>query len=99
MQSAQGEPGCIVLSGAPGFGRGPIQVCASAGAGTSICYFTQECSIVIEYLNAAIAAIGDIDVALRIRSDAVGRIEFAWTAAWFAPLLHPVAVLVVLRHA
>ena len=54
----------------------------------------QQSSIGIENLDAPIAAIGHIDVALRIGSDAVRRVELAGAAAGRAPLLHPVAILV-----
>jgi hypothetical protein len=45
----------------------------------------QELAIAVEYLNAAIAAISDEDVALRVSTDAVGRIELTGAAPAIAP--------------
>src|ERR1700677_3483388 len=59
----------------------------------------QICSIGIENLDAPVAAIGHVDVALRIGRDAVRRIELAGAAAGSAPLFHPVAILVELGDA
>src|SRR5258705_8095990 len=58
-----------------------------------------ECAVRIEYLNAPVAAIRDVDVPLCVGSDAVRRVEFAGLGSAIAPLFHPGAVLVELGHA
>jgi len=54
----------------------------------------EEFSVAVENLYAAVAAIGDVDVALRVECDAVRRVQLARLVAGFAPGLEPIAVLV-----
>ena len=54
----------------------------------------QKFSIGIEDLDAAVATVGDVDVVVRIDSDAVRGVEVARLVAGFAPRLEPVALLV-----
>src|SRR5262249_1557796 len=51
----------------------------------------------IEDLDAAIAAIGDVDVAFGIGGDRVRRVELAFLASGRSPLLDPLAVLIEFR--
>ena len=59
----------------------------------------QELAVAVEHLDAPVAAVGDIDIALGVGADAVRRAELARLAAAVAPGLHPVAVLVDLGDA
>src|SRR5882762_8168122 len=54
----------------------------------------EEFSIGVEYLDAAIAAIGDVDIVLCVDGDAVRNVELAGLVAGFAPGFEPNAVLV-----
>ena len=54
----------------------------------------KEFSIGVEDLDAAVAAIGDVNVVVRIDGDTVRGVELAGLVAWFAPGLEPVPVLV-----
>src|SRR5256886_10408654 len=54
----------------------------------------EKFSIGIEDLDAAVATIGDVDVVVRIDSDAVRGVEVARLVAGFAPRLEPVALFV-----
>src|ERR1700730_6635648 len=58
-----------------------------------------QSAIVVEHLNAAIAAIADVHVAPRIDRDRVHGIELAGTVAQRPPRLDEHTVLVELRHA
>src|SRR5438094_555240 len=62
-------------------------------------HLAQERAVAIEDLDAAIAAVGYIDVAPGIRGDAVRRMELAGLVAAVAPRLEPVAAAVDLRDA
>src|SRR5438876_1255677 len=62
-------------------------------------YLAQERAVAIEDLDAAIAAVGYIDVAPGIRGDAMRRMKLAGLAAAVAPRLEPVAAAVDLRDA
>src|SRR6266446_2107967 len=62
-------------------------------------YLAQERAVAVEDLDAAIAAVGYIDVAPGIRGDAVRRMGLAGLVAAVAPRLEPVAVAVDLRDA
>ncbi len=57
-------------------------------------HLPQEFSVAIEHLDAVVAAIGDVDVPLRVSGDAMRRIELAGTGAAVAPRFQPVAVFV-----
>src|SRR5579862_1786871 len=57
------------------------------------CDLRLERAIVIEDLDALVAAVGDVDVALSIDSDAVRRIELAVLRAFGAPGLEERSVL------
>src|SRR5262249_19781764 len=59
----------------------------------------QEGSLAVEHLDAAVAAVGDVEVALRVRGDRMRRVELAGLGTAVAPGLHPVAVLVDLGDA
>src|SRR5215813_1327772 len=54
---------------------------------------SEERAVGIEDLDAAVAAVGDVDVAARIGRDTVRRVELALLRPLLAPRLHPVAVL------
>ena len=58
-----------------------------------------EIAVAVEYLNAVIAAVGDVDVALGVGRDRMRRVELAGTFAAVAPRFEPVAVLVDLGDA
>src|SRR5205823_9713558 len=45
----------------------------------------QELAVAVEDLHAAVAAIADVDVSLRVRRDGVRGVELAGTAAGLAP--------------
>src|ERR1035441_7837993 len=60
---------------------------------------TLEIAVAVEYLNAVIAAVGDVDVALGVGRDRMRRVELAGTFAAVAPRFEPVAVLVDLGDA
>ena len=49
--------------------------------------FLQEISVCVEYLNAFVLAIPDVDVSLTVHRDAVRQIEFARPASIFPPSL------------
>src|ERR1700676_5301979 len=59
----------------------------------------QDLAVGIEYLDASIAAIRHVDIALGVGRDAVRRIELSGPASRLTKRLHPVAVLVELGHA
>src|SRR5260370_3556550 len=75
--------GLIAYSGA-GFG----------GSGNVDGDLAEEFPVGVEDLDAAIAAIGDVDIVLRVDGDAVRRVELAGLVAGLAPGLEPVAVLI-----
>src|ERR1700687_5880724 len=56
-------------------------------------------AVTVEHLDATIPAVGNIDVAFSIRSDAVGHTKLSRLVPGFAPRLHPVPVLVHLGNA
>ena len=58
-----------------------------------------ERAVVVEDLNALVALIGDVDVALRVGSDRMRRVEFALAGPARSPRLDEAAVLVELRDA
>jgi hypothetical protein len=58
---------------------------------------TLESAVGIKHLNGPVAAIGDLEIALRVRSDAVRRTELAGFVAAIAPRFHLAAVLVEQR--
>src|SRR6185503_15537063 len=60
---------------------------------------SNECSVWIKDLNSTVPSIRYVDISFRIRSDAVGRVEFAGFVPAIAPLLNPGAVLVELCNA
>jgi len=51
--------------------------------------FALELAIRVEHLDAAVAAIAYVDVALGVRRDGVGQIEFSRLIVPVAPLLGP----------
>src|SRR5260370_23279577 len=51
-------------------------------------------SVGVESLDGAVAAIGDVNIVLRVDSDAVRDVELAGLIAGLAPGFEPVAVLV-----
>ena len=59
-------------------------------------HFANKRAVVIEYLDAAITTIGDIDVSLRVRRNAMGRVELSRSLSCLAPLSHPIAVVIEL---
>src|SRR6266699_1400131 len=58
-----------------------------------------EPALPVEHLDAPVAAVGDVDVPLRVRRDRVRRVEFAGFGAAVAPRLDPLAVPVHLGDA
>src|SRR6185503_3041090 len=58
-----------------------------------------ELPILIEYLDAAVAAVRDENAAARVDRDAVRRIEFTWSRSTLAPRLDELAVLRELHDA
>ncbi len=52
----------------------------------------QEFSFGVEDLNAAIAAVGDVNVVMRIDADVVRSVELAGLIAWLAPGFEPDAI-------
>src|SRR5712664_4131250 len=88
-------PGCAGCHGAGGGGG----LVADGGAGVGIdgnIYGddAKEFSIGVEDLDAAIAAIGDVNVIARIDGDAMRCVELTGLIAGFAPGLEPVVVFV-----
>jgi hypothetical protein len=59
----------------------------------------QEFSVGVEDLNAAIAAVGDVDVVVRVDADVVGRVELAGLVAGLTPGFEPDTVFVGLGDA
>src|SRR6202007_1313741 len=59
----------------------------------------EKFSFAIENLNAPIAAVGNVDISLRVYGNTVRRIQLAGLVAGFAKRLQPVTVLVGFRHA
>src|SRR5207302_9993999 len=55
--------------------------------------------LAVEHLNAAVVAVSDIDIALRVGRDGVYQIELARPLAFLAPGFHPVAIPVELGDA
>src|SRR6266496_3266409 len=53
----------------------------------------QEFTVSVKYLNSMIPAVGDINVVLRVNSDAVRRVELRRLAPCFTPLLQPLPSL------
>src|SRR2546425_4760381 len=86
--SAGGGGGLVADSGASIGGRGDIDG-----------EFAKEFSVRIENLDAVVAAVGDVNIVLRVDSDAVRSAELAGLIARFAPGPEPVAVLVDLGDA
>src|SRR2546422_4816398 len=86
--SAGGGGGLVADSGASLGGRGDIDG-----------EFAKEFSVRIENLDAVVAAVGNVNIVLRVDSDAVRSAELAGLVARFAPGFEPVAVLVDLGDA
>src|SRR5205085_2828731 len=59
----------------------------------------EHLALAVENRSTAVAAIGDVDVALRISRDVVRRVELARLVAGLAKRFQPFAVLVRLRDA
>ena len=99
MQSAHGEPGRL-CSGSVGCG-----FFADGGRCTGVIErhvdgdLAEEFAVAVEDLDAAVAAVGDVDVSLGVGGDAVRRVELAGLVAGFAEGLEPFAVLVDLGDA
>ncbi len=75
-------------------GIAPIHGCAFAGGGTSILISRTNWFVCrIDHLNAAVAPVGDVDVALRVVGNAVRRVQLAAVLARLAERRDPVAVL------
>ena len=58
----------------------------------------QEFTVLIKYLNSMIPAVGDINVVLRVNSDAVRSVELTRLVPWFTPRLQPIAILIDLGN-
>ena len=98
MQMAQGAPGaCVPVT----FGPGLLPM-AGTGVGRNGHVdgdLAKEFAVAVEHLDAAVAAVGHVDVPLRVGRDAVRRVELAGLVAGLAPGLEPVAVLIDFRDA
>ena len=46
------------------------------------CPLRKKLAVLVKHLNAPVAAVGNIDIALCIRGDAVRRSKFAWLFAF-----------------
>jgi len=57
----------------------------------------EEFAVSVKYLNAAVVAVADIDLALGVHADRVWQIELSRTFAFFAPLLEQLAVFGVFQ--
>jgi len=57
-------------------------------------HLAQEFAVSVKNLNSAISAIRDVNIVLRVDSDAVRGIELTGLFSWFTPLLQPIAVLI-----
>src|SRR5713226_9063397 len=98
LMRAGGDANGPGRAGGHGAGGGGGLV-ADGGAGVGIDRnvdgeLAEEFSVAIENLEAAVAAVGDVDIVLRIDGDAMRGVELAGLVAGFAPGLEPVAVLV-----
>src|SRR5206468_648966 len=63
-------------------------------------HLAHELAALIEHLDAAVAPVGDINVALVVGGNAVRRVELSeLSPSWFAVRADPVAVLVELGDA
>ena len=58
----------------------------------------QEFTVSVKYLNSMIPAVGDIDIVLRVNSDAVRSVELTRLVPWFTPRLQPIAILIDLGN-
>ena len=83
MQIAQGAPLCRAAASALGWL--PIQGSESGGTGTSMTISRRKAASESKHLDAAVAAIGHVDVAVGVGGNAVRRIEFARLVAGSAP--------------
>ena len=99
MQSAQGEPdACVPVASGAGF-------LPMAGDRARVVErhvdrdLAEEFAVAVEDLDAAVAAVGHVDVSLRVGGDAVRRVELAGLVAGFAKGHEPFAVLVDLGDA
>ena len=86
MQSDQGEPG---VEGAAGHHRF-VRNLADGGLGARRHRhvdgeLAQEFAVAVEYLDAVIAAVGDIDIAVGVGGDRMRRVELAGLLAAVAP--------------
>ena len=100
MQIAQGEPG---WNGAAGHHRF-VGNLADRGLGVRRHRhvddeLAQEFAVAVEHLDAVVAAIGDIDIAVGVGRDRMRGVELAGLLAAVAPRFQPVAVLVDLGDA
>ncbi len=95
-------PGCAGGLSSGGVWRG---FAADGGGGTGVVEgdvdgdLTEEFSVAVEDLDAAVAAVGYVDVALCVGGDAVRGIELAGLVAGLAEGHEPLAVLVDLGDA
>src|SRR5215472_3504180 len=97
MQIAQGAPLCRAAASA--LGMAPVHGCTPGRDRDIDRDLAFELPLGIEDLDAPVAAVRHVDVALGVGRDAVRRIELAELAAALAPLLRPAAVFIVLGHA
>src|SRR5207249_9397896 len=74
------------------------------GAGLRIrrhvdCEHPQKFPIGVEYLNAPVGAIADVEIVVAIGHDRMGQTKLPRLRALVAPGFHPVPVLIVLGYA
>ena len=70
----------------------PLTARVPGSGGTSIVNMPQEFAVGIEYLDAPIRTVADVDVVVAVDRDRVRQAELAGTGSFVAPRLHPVAV-------
>ena len=78
MQIAQGAPGANVPAASSLVGHIADSRPRIGRHGNVDGELAQKIAFAVENLNAAVAAVGDIDVALGVGGDAVRRVELAW---------------------
>src|SRR6185437_4902380 len=86
---------CALGGGGPGADRG-ARIGRSGNVNGDL---AQKISVAIEYLDAPITTIGDVDISLRIDCDAVRRVELSGAIAGSSPGFQPIAVFIHFGYA
>src|SRR5262245_9281713 len=58
----------------------------------------EKFSVFVEYLDAVVRSIGDIDPSVAVGGDRVWKVELAGPGSWRAPCLQKLSIFVELRH-